>query len=57
MTDDDDEILPWVPYPHLEVEVTEPRVVAELYGPDGQVILVIMDRGWVPFGFQPPEAG
>lgn len=40
--------------PRLEVDVTEPRVVAELYGPDGEVILVVMDRGWVPFGFQPP---
>lgn len=52
-TGDDDE-LPCFPLPHLEVDVTEPRVVAELYGPDGEVILVVMDRGWVPFGFQPP---
>ena len=41
--------------PHVEVEITEPVEVARLYGPDGQVILLVMDRGWVPFGFQPPD--
>lgn len=45
-----------VTVPALTVDVTEPCVVAQLLGPDGAVLLEITDRGWVPFGFQPPEA-
>jgi hypothetical protein len=54
VTSDDDEVT-YTP-PSLEVEVTEPVEVGRLYGPDGEVLLMIMDRGWVPFGFQPPGA-
>lgn len=49
---DDDDVSYQVPA--LTVDVTEPAVLATLYGPDGQPILEITDRGWVPFGFQGP---
>lgn len=48
----DDVDPPTVPWP--TVDITDPVVVAHLYGPDGNILLEIMDRGWVPFGFQPP---
>lgn len=38
--------------PHLSVEITEPDVVGYLYGPDGAPFATILDRPWVPFGFQ-----
>lgn len=38
----------------IDVEVTDPAVVGELYGPDGAVLAVVYDRTVVPFGFQAP---
>lgn len=48
----DDEVVYEVPA--ITVEVTEPQEVGRLYGPDGETLLILLDRSWVPFGFQPP---
>lgn len=39
--------------PALEVDITDPRIVAELYHPDGTVLVTLLDRPAVPFGYQP----
>lgn len=37
--------------PDLEVDVTEPTILAELYGPNGDVIAYLVDRRPIPFGY------
>jgi hypothetical protein len=39
--------------PQIEVEISEPLVLNELYGPNGGVIAYLVDRRQIPFGFQP----
>jgi hypothetical protein len=41
--------------PAVEVDITDPRIVAELFAPDGSVLLTLLDRPAVPFGYQPPR--
>lgn len=48
----DDEPDPYVQAPHLEVWVTDNPVVAELLGPDGEVITQWRERP--PIGFDYP---
>lgn len=50
--EEDDEPGPGGPdLPALTVEITEPKVLAYLYGPDGAPIATLLDRPIVPFGF------
>lgn len=44
----DDDIDP----PTLTLEVTDPEVLGYLLGPRGERIATLLDRPWVPFGFQ-----
>lgn len=37
--------------PHLEVEITDNPIVAELLGPDGETLLRLTERPIVRFGF------
>lgn len=41
-------------WPDITLTVTEPEIVATLYGPRGEPMLVFYDRNSVPFGFQVP---
>lgn len=38
--------------PTLEVDVTDNPVVGVLYGLDGEPLIEVRERPWVPFGFQ-----
>jgi hypothetical protein len=38
----------------ISVEVSEPVEVGRIYGPDGEVVMILEDRPSVPFGFQAP---
>ena len=52
--DDDDWWEPPEPFQpwSIEVEVTDNPVVAVLYGVDGEPLIEVHERPWVPFGFQ-----
>lgn len=52
---EDEDATPLEP-PALEVDITDPRIVAELYAPDGTVLATFLDRPAVPFGYQPPRS-
>ena len=55
---DDDDIELWNPGPMpLTVYVTDPVELGRLYGADGEVVSIIWDRDWVPFGFQGTQGG
>lgn len=53
--EDDTEDTPTEPA-SPEVDISDPRIIAELLGPDGEPLAFLLDRPAVPFGYQPGAA-